>query len=479
MNGSESRAARAPARLLTAGALGLFLLSAGANTDADRHLSAGRFTTSESGPQAYAVTVAALAPDQVRAVSAGRRMFHDVWVLPTEVIGVWGVGPTFNESSCATCHPANGRARAPGEGEEVAGGALLRLSVPGTTAQGAPQPHPSYGDQFQNRGVKDVVPREGRAMLRYEHSQRVLADGEVINLRRPAVTFAELNYGELGADTQLSLRVPPALAGLGLLEAVPEEALLALRSGQATQGMEGTPNRVWDVAASRPVLGRFGWKANQPNLRQQTAAALHGDIGATSELFPAENCPAAQAQCFKGPTATGCNGGHNGCQDANFWEVLPSRLRNTTLYLQALAVPARRNVDDPVFRRGEVLFAEARCGVCHAPALKTGNRAVIASAADQLIRPYTDLMLHDMGEDLADGRPDYLAGGRQWRTAPLWGLGLQRVVNGHMELLHDGRARGFAEAILWHGGQALPSREAFGRMSKTDRDALVRFLESI
>lgn len=466
-------------RPLLTGALCLFLLPAAANPDAEHRLSAGRFTTPETGPLAYSIAVTELAADQVRAVSAGRRMFNDIWVLPTEVTGVWGVGPTFNENSCAACHPANGRARAPQDGGEVAGGALLRLSVPGVTAQGAPLPHPHYGDQFQNRGVKDRVPREGRATVRYEPVRRTLADGEVVTLRRPVVSFVELGFGELGSDTMTSLRVPPALAGLGLLEAVSEEALLDLRPAQAAQGMEGTPNRVWDIETGKAVLGRFGWKANQPNLRQQIAAALHGDIGATSELFPAENCPAVQKECFKGPTATGCNGGHSGCQDANYWEVLPSRLRNTTLYLQALAVPARRNAADAVVMRGEALFREARCDVCHAPSLRTGDKAAIAAAAGQSIHPYSDLMLHDMGEDLADHRPDYLASGQQWRTPPLWALGLQQVVNGHLELLHDGRARGFAEAILWHGGQAQPARDAFMRMPRADRDALVRFLESI
>lgn len=462
-----------------AAVLALALLPVGANTDVDRHLSAGTFTTPERGPLAYATTVGGLPPGQLALVAAGRRMFNETWVLPKEVIGVWGVGPTFNENNCLSCHPANGRAAMPPHGAEVAGGALLRLSVPGVTAQGAPMPHPSYGDQFQNRGVKDLVPAEGRALLHYEEVRRVLPDGEVVTLRRPSVIFAELNFGELGPQTLWSLRVAPALTGLGLLEAVPESALLALRAGQAASGMEGTPNRVWDIEARATVLGRFGWKANQPSLRQQTAAALHGDIGATSELFPAENCLPAQAQCYTGPTATGCNGGHSGCNDANFWEVLPSRLRNTTLYVQALAVPARRNVDSEEFRRGEILFAQARCDVCHVAQLKTGDKTPIASAAGQVIRPYTDLLLHDMGDELADHRPDYLATGRQWRTAPLWALGLQQVVNGHTELLHDGRARGFAEAILWHGGQAAPAREAFMSLSRADRDTLIRFLESI
>jgi len=442
-------------------------------------LSAGRFTASLADANAYAVTPAGLPADVAQQVSAGRRMLADTWTLPSDVNGVWGVGPTFNENNCLTCHPRNGRARAPAQGDEVTGGLLLRLSVPGTGPRGEPVPHPAYGDQLQNRGVKSLVMREGAARLRYEESTRTLADGEVIRLRRPIVEFTETNYGELSPQTMISARIAPMLAGLGLLEAIPEATLRALAVAQQPYGKAGVLNEVWDLQAGRMVLGRFGWKANQPNLRQQVAAAFHGDIGATSELFPVENCPDVQVQCIKGPTATGCDGGRGGCQDANFWEVLPSRLRNITTYLRAVMVPARRNVESPAFLRGEQLFVEAQCAICHTPELRTAADAAAPIGGPHVIRPYTDLLLHDMGEGLADGRPDHLADGRQWRSPPLWGLGLQRAVNGHGELLHDGRARDFSEAILWHDGQAANAREAFQRMSKADRGALLRFLESI
>jgi CxxC motif-containing protein (DUF1111 family) len=227
------------------------------------------------------------------------------------------------------------------------------------------------------------------------------------------------------------------------------------------------------------VLGRFGWKANQPSLRQQTAAAFHGDIGATSYLFPEENCPGVQAQCLELPSASKC-GGQGGCTGNSYRpEVIPSRLSNITFYLQALAVPARRNVGDQDVKRGDALFAQANCGACHVPELKTGLRPPLRAAADLTIRPYTDLLVHDMGEALADHRPDFKADGREWRTAPLWGIGLLRTVNGHSDLLHDGRARNVTEAILWHSGEAERSREAFRTMNKADREALVKFVESL
>lgn len=462
--------------LLALSLCGLLPVSADDGADA---LSAGIFTSQDQSNAAYTITTGALGEEQLGWVSAGRRMFNEPWVLPTEYTGVWGLGPTFNENGCAQCHPSNGRARAPESGGEVAKGLLLRLSVPGVNTEGGPNPHPIYGDQFQNRGVKNLVPAEGRAVVNYEMQRVALDDGEVIELRRPIFHFSEFGFGPLGDDTMMSPRIAPSLIGLGLLEAVPEEDIVALAQRGSAQGMKGVPNYVWDIETQSARLGRFGWKANQPTLRQQTAAAFHGDIGATSSLFPAENCPEAQVACRNGPTATGCGGGRGKCEEKNYWEVLPSRLRNVTLYLQALAVPARRQVKDPNVIRGESLFTQARCDACHVRELKTASQAAIPSAVNQPIRPYTDLLLHDMGEALADNRPDFKANGRQWRTAPLWGLGLQPVVNGHIDLLHDGRARNFLEAILWHGGEAAPAREAFMRMSKADRQALISFLSSL
>jgi CxxC motif-containing protein (DUF1111 family) len=437
------------------------------------------FVTHELGDQAYSMIVTEVAENQRSMVSSGRRMINDPWVLPTEFDGIWGVGPTFNENSCPACHARNGRARAPDDSKEVAKGLLVRLSVPGDTDTGAPRPHPQYGDQFQNRGVRNQVPSEGKVFVNYEPVVVHFADNEQISLRKPVFQFTRLTFGELGEETIISARIAPSLVGLGLLEAITEETVLAIAREQSEKGLNGKPNYVWDIETGQTAIGRFGWKANQPNLLQQTAAAFHGDIGATSSLFPAENCPSVQTDCMTGPTATGCNGGHVKCADTMSWEVFPSRLRNITRYLQALAVPAQRNSDDPEVMRGKELFSEAQCGGCHMPEIQTGNTAPIAAAANLTIHPYTDLLLHDMGVGLADDRPDFQATGRQWRTPPLWGLGLQQTVNGHTDLLHDGRARGFVEAIAWHGGEAQNSRDRFLEMDKGERDALVRFLESL
>jgi len=287
-----------------------------------------------------------------------------------------------------------------------------------------------------------------------------------------------LQFGELGKDVMISPRIAPAMVGLGLLEAVPEETILAIAGEQEKLGMGGRPNYVWDYENAKTVLGRFGWKANQPNLRQQTAAAFLGDIGATTHFFPEENCPSVQVQCLDLPSASKC-GGQGGCTGNYRPEVVPSRLNNITFYLQALAVPARRNLDDAEVKRGEGLFAQAHCSACHVPQLKTGSKAAIAAATNLVIHPYTDLLLHDMGEALRMAGPTSEPAVANGARRPLWGIGLIRAVSGHGNLLHDGRARDVIEAIMWHGGDAEKSRESFRNMPKADRAALVKFLESL
>ncbi len=441
--------------------------------------TAGGFTVADDSEQAFLMPIATLNKEQGETHAKGKEQFNEAWVFAPEP-GVWGLGPTFNEDRCAHCHVNNGRARAPANGKPVEQGMLVRLSVAGEGEHGGPKPHPSYGDQLQNRGMPGRVPAEGEAIVTYKEREVTLAGGEKASLRAPSIEFRDLQFGELGEQTRVSLRAAQQVVGLGLLEAVPEEAILTLAKEQEKQGLvRGKPNYVWDVETEKTVLGRFGWKANQPNLRQQTAAAFLGDIGATTYLFHEENCPNVQTACLDVPSASKC-GGQGGCTGNTFRpEVVPSRLSNIAFYLQTLAVPARRGAGDAEVKRGEALFAQAHCAACHVPELKTGPKPAVAAAANLTIHPYTDLLLHDLGEELADHRPDFKADGRQWRTAPLWGVGLIAKVSGHSDLLHDGRARNVVEAILWHGGEAEKSREAFRQMEKADRAALVKFVESL
>lgn len=440
-------------------------------------LSAGTFTITRADSSAYAEPATVLSYQQRKAFDMGRGHFHRRWVVFAGVNGDWGLGPTFIADRCSACHGNAGRGTPPTRPDEHLRSMIVRVSLPGTDEHGAPRIDPNYGDQFQNDSLQgrtaddaystEPVPPEADLRLDWTSRTVAFADGETVELREPRLRIEKLRFGPLGEGAMTSLRNAQALVGLGLLEAVPEEALLAIAQGQLAEGVRGRANRVWDAVNRRHVLGRFGWKANQPSLKQQIAAAAIGDMGVTSELFPEQNCPPVQALCLdETPGAPR--------------ELIDSDWVELEFWLQGLAVPARRSVTDPRFARGAALFAATKCAVCHVPELRTHAKvAHLPQLANQTIRPYTDLLLHDMGDDLADGRPDFEAGPRDWRTAPLWGLGLSKAVNGSTALLHDGRARTVVEAILWHGGEAKASRERFRKLPKTDREDLLFYLESI
>jgi CxxC motif-containing protein (DUF1111 family) len=292
-------------------------------------------------------------------------------------------------------------------------------------------------------------------------------DGTPYVLRRPSYEIAGPGP-EVMAALLLSPRVAPALIGLGLLEAVAEEEILARAdpSDEDGDGISGRANPVWDLRTGRHALGRFGWKASQPTVLQQTAAAFSGHLGITSSLFPAESCAALQPTCSAAPS-----GGQP--------ELGERFLQDVAVHVGTRAVPARRLWEAAEVRRGERQFAALGCASCHLPALRTADDAAPAVLAGATIRPYTDLLLHDMGEALADQRPDFAASGREWRTPPLWGSGLVPTVNGHGEYLHDGRARSLEEAILWHGGEAEAARVAFMALRASERAAVLAFLRSL
>jgi CxxC motif-containing protein (DUF1111 family) len=269
-------------------------------------------------------------------------------------------------------------------------------------------------------------------------------------------------------DVLLSPRTAPQMIGLGLLEAVAEsDVLSAADPGDEDQdGISGRPNRVFDATSGNVVLGRFGWKANQPSLDQQNSGAFLGDIGITSALFPDENCTGSQPEC-----EAARNGGSPEIDDEHLGDV--------DYYSRLLAVPARRDITKADVRRGERLFGDIGCAKCHTTILHTEDVEGFPELSGQLIHPYTDLLLHDMGDALADGRPDFEADGNEWRTPPLWGIGLFSDVNDHTRYLHDGRARNLEEAVLWHGGEAESSSAAFKSLSGDERDALLAFLASL
>lgn len=446
-------------------------------TEPDDSLSAGTFTVRSAGREAYFQPAPALSERQQDAFQRGRAGFLRPWVVFGVSAGDWGLGPTFVADRCNTCHTRAGRGAPPDASDEALLGVVVRVSVPGTDESGGPRPLANYGGQIQNRALQGQhenylhayapVPAEADLYLDWIEESASFADGTVVPLRRPRLRIERPAFGDLPADTMTSLRLAPPVFGLGLLDAVPEDTLLALAEQQRALGFNGRPNFVWDAAGGRRAVGRFGWKASQPSVRQQIAAAALHDIGATSSVFPTQNCPAVQVVC-------------RGEIPGNDPELTDAALDDFELWSLGLGVPARRRMDDPAVRRGAELFEKIQCAVCHVPTMRTADYfARMPQLSRQTFHAYTDLLLHDMGDDLADHRPDFEAGGRDWRTPPLWGLGLTKVVNGNTALLHDGRARNVTEAILWHGGEAQAARDAFRHLSKEDRDALLKFLAAI
>ena len=430
-------------------------------------LSGGAATVFATTRQAFGQPLPHLTADQETQFFVGNSFFNRNWVsAPSSTTARDGLGPLFNARSCSTCHLHDGRGRPPAPGEDMLS-MLVRLSIPGRDMQRGIVPEPTYGDQLNGLAVHGVPP-EGRAVITYEEIAGTYGDGESYSLRKPTYTFADLRYGPMHPHMLSSPRVAPALVGLGLLEAVPAAALLALADPDDADGdgISGRPNRVWDKAGRRTILGRFGWKANQPTVAQQVAGAFLGDLGITSPLFPDENCPPNALACRQAPS-----GGSP--------ELSADLLGHVVFYSQTLAVPARRDPGRLDVRRGRHLFDAAQCGTCHIPTLRTGSVPGLPDLSEQVIHPYTDLLLHDMGAALADGRPDFEATGAEWRTPPLWGIGLVETVNRHTYFLHDGRARDLAEAILWHGGEAEAAKEYFRRLPHDDREALLQFLRSL
>ncbi|MFD0794888.1 di-heme oxidoredictase family protein [Mucilaginibacter litoreus] len=426
-------------------------------------LSGGSQTAFDQGSGAFSHAFGSLPAHLIRVHEIGDAQFNATFVSAPAPLNP-GLGPIFNNVSCGSCHVSDGRGKVPGLGESAAN-MLFRLSIPGQGEHGNPVPVPGYGDQLQTRALLGKS-REGDVAITYTDNTYKFADGSTYNLRTPTYTFTGL-YTTMPGNVMLSPRVAAPVFGLGLLEAITEQNILenADPDDRDNDGISGKANRVWDVYSQKTVLGRFGWKANQPNLLQQVGAAYNGDIGITSFLFPKESSE-GQTQFDSDP-------------NSKTYELSDSLLYSTHFYVRTLAVPVRRNVTDATVVAGKALFISAGCAKCHKPDMRTGVDVTMPQVSNQLIHPYTDLLLHDLGTGLADNRPDFLAGGTEWRTAPLWGIGLTQKVNGHTNFLHDGRARNIMEAIMWHGGEALSAKNKVNNMSKKERDALVSFVESL
>lgn len=455
---------------------------------AARGLRPGGDTTVSLGPTPSLVLPAANLDDVGKAAFyAGKALATQPWVrAPTLTDARDGLGPLYHARSCLACHVKGGRG--PASDPNGAGIAtLVRLSRPGRGPHNEPIPDPIYGTQLQpqstalshqlrGRAGADSYADQGVAIEADVHitwTPRPFAypDGTELVLQSPNVKFSDWGYGPLAEDTLTSLRHTPSLAGVGLLELVAQADLdqAADPDDGDGDGISGRVNRVWDPETKTMRPGRFGLKANQPSVRVQVAGALSGDMGLSSPVFPEQPCTSLQPRCLAAPTGN----------DADGFEVPETILASMVFFTMSIGVPARRRSDDPLILRGQTLFDIAGCDDCHTPRHVTGADDRYPHLSGQDIWPYSDLLLHDMGPQLGDGRADFLATGQEWRTPPLWGVGLARAMHTPVGFLHDGRARTIEEAIVWHAGEARASRVRFSKFGAEDRQALVAFVRSL
>lgn len=412
----------------------------------------------------------------------GNALFRKTWVAsPSSTLASDGLGPLYNARACQDCHLKDGRGHTPEGPDDGRVSMFLRLSVPGgTNPEGikdwlATQPDPTYGGQLQDLAAPGQA-AEARMEVTYTEQPIALADGTVVSLRAPAYSVSNPGYGPFAADLEISPRVAPQMIGLGLLEAIPAAEILAREDPQDTNGdgISGRAQIVPSVEFGVPMLGRFGLKGGAPTVKEQSAGAFSGDMGLSTPLHPDPwgDCQPVQGTCRTAP--------HGQEPDVRGGlEVDAASLDLVTFYARNLGVPERRNPEAPNVLRGKEIFYSLNCTGCHSPKHVTNRLDGQPEQSFQLIWPYTDLLLHDMGEGLADHRAEGRATGSEWKTPPLWGIGLTGQVSGHTEFLHDGRARSLLEAILWHGGEAQAARDGVATLSKPDREAIIAFLESL
>ena len=423
----------------------------------------GDTTTPLNNRNAFGSAAPNLSTEERRIFEIGDSFFTQPWVTaPASTDARDGLGPLFNATSCSSCHVLDGRASPPLDPDDPERGLLFRIGI---ERDGVVQPHPVYGGQLQDRAIQKV-PVEGAMSISYEEIEGTYADGTIYSLRAPTYTVIDEGYGSIG-DILISPRIAPSVFGMGLIEAIPEAAILAHADPEDDDGdgISGRPNYVMSDARGVEMIGRIGWKANVPTVEDQVAGAFLGDIGITSPIHLEENCTDAQTECTLAP-----NGGTP--------ELTAERLEQVIFYNSTLAVPQRRELNEPAVKAGAALFEQMNCSSCHVSTFTTGDHE-IAAVSGQRITPFSDFLLHDMGPGLADGKPDGMATGSEWRTAPLWGIGLVEEVNNHTFFLHDGRARSLEEAILWHGGEAEASKQSFVALTADERGQVIEFLESL
>jgi len=421
--------------------------------------------TQDKSKKAFSKPVKGLSREEEHTFTLGKSFFSVPWVTsPASTTSRDGLGPLFSANTCIHCHPRNGAGVALTQEGKMTRSYLIRLSHAKsndtkTLRTVGFKPDSTYGAQLSRNGNRNV-PAEGQSIVKYTDVNGTYPDGTTYTLRKPHYTVVNLGYGKLDKETIIAGRIGSALVGLGHLEDIAQKDILAYEDVNDSNGdgISGKANYAFDPETNTTKLGRFTWKASAVSVKHQSAAAAHNDMGLSTPLFPKHNCTEKQVECLQNITASG------------FAHDLPKhRLDAITYYLSNLAVPKQR--EPKKHQEGAKIFESLNCTSCHVPAFKT------VSGID--IKPYTDLLLHDMGEGLADGRSEFLASGVEWRTAPLWGKGLHEKVSGEANYLHDGRARSLEEAILWHGGEAEKSKKEFMALDKKSRQKVLKFINSI
>ncbi len=428
--------------------------------DYDERMSGGANTAFDNSSRAFTHAFPGMSANDEAVHDIGDVAFEQSFVTAPASVNS-GLGPAFNNVSCVSCHHNDGIG-SPTVGEPNSA-LLVRISHPGTGPHNASIPVPGYGTQLQDKAIFGKAP-ECKVHISYIDNSYTFHDGESYVLRSPSYSLSDMHQAVSGSYL-LSPRLAPKVFGLGLLEAIPEHTLLSLADEHDADGdgISGKANYVWDPATSSVKIGRFGLKANTASILTQVAGAYNQDMGVTNKVFPEEST-------YDQPQFDNLD---------DDTELDDYTLNAVKFYIQTLSVPARRNVTDPVIVRGKEIFKQANCSKCHIPVLYTEVMVQFPPLSNQRIQPFTDLLLHDMGPGLADNRNDFLADGNEWRTTPLWGLGLMETVNVPPYYLHDGRARTITEAIMWHGGEAENSKNYFASLPKSERDALLKFLKSL
>lgn len=440
--------------------IGLLTLSAASE------LHKSYFTTSKN-KHSFSKQINNLNDEALDIAILGKSFFRIPWVeAPSATTARDGLGPLFNANACISCHPNNGIGNLFTKSGEISRSNIIKVGIPSDDSKEHQKmlskmgfvPDPVYGGQISINGIFGV-PFEAKPDIKFEKKEFTFPDGEKVTLKKPIIKLKNLNYGELTHGASLSFRRAPALVGLGLLEMVSDKDILANEdiNDKDNDGISGKANIVYSPYKDTYKVGRYTYKASAPSVLHQVAGAANNDMSLTSPIFPNDNCTDTQKECLEAPKG----------RSIDKFDLPMQRLKAIAFYLKTLKTPIPKETEE--FKEGKEIFNQIGCVNCHKDSFITSNGIKIA--------PYSDMLLHDMGEELSDGRVEFKASPREWRTTPLWGIGLyEKTLGNTPNYLHDGRASSLIEAILWHGGEAKSTKDNFINLTKEKRDKLIKFL---